>query len=534
MHTIVRVNVKRQKGREYEGQVIETFKSMDDNELEVAIVQEEHGFPIDFSEAAIKDAEAAEDFSPGKRRDLTHCVTVTIDGETAKDFDDAISVEKKKEGGYNLKVSIADVSFFVKPGTRLDDEAYLRGTSIYFPDRCIPMLPEILSNDLCSLKPEVPRFTLTCDMDLNAKGEVTKSNIYASLIKSAARLTYTKVARLIENHEEGLMPQPIESMLKVAYELSLLVRKNRTTRGALDLDLPETEFEMDETGGIKAVRLAVRNEAHRLIEDFMILANEVVSESIEKKGYPSIYRIHEDPDPLKIERFQKTIQHWGFKLSQNQDISDAAQKFLDTVKGHKNEKMLVISLLRSLKQAHYSASNAGHFGLGSESYTHFTSPIRRYPDLMVHRILRDSNFLSNPKPPFSFEKLEEISQACSESERRAFLASRDIEDMKKARFMAPFVGKTFEGMVVSVKSFGTFVEIAPHRIEGLIPIRLLPHDYYALDEYETNLSGRRTGLTFRLGDKVRVHLSDVDRFKRQITFRFIEHLESKPKSKRRR
>lgn len=524
LHTIVRIDVKRQKGHQYKGKVLEVFSSIDDNQLEAAIVEEQHGYPTEFSEQALKDAEEAQNFKPGKRRDLTRCVTVTIDGETARDFDDAISIEETSQG-FNLKVSIADVSHFVREGTSLDHEAHARGTSIYFPDRCVPMLPEILSNNLCSLVPKQARFALTCEMEISKHGEVIKSQVYPSVIQSHERLTYTKVAQIIEEHKKDVVNPEIEKLLRSAHKLSLIIRKNRSARGSLDLDLPEPEFVLDQEGKIASVRQALRNEAHRLIEDFMILANEAVSELIEEHGYASIFRVHEDPDPLKIEKLGLIVQRFGFKLSEKKDLSESMQNFLDNVRGHQNEKMLVVSLLRSLKQAHYNASNLGHFGLGSESYCHFTSPIRRYPDLMIHRILRKSDFFKSGQSPYDFEKLQEIAKSCSETERRAFLAERDMEDLKKVRFMSQFVGKTFEGIIVSVKSFGMFVEIMPHFIEGMIPTRLLPHDYYALDDLEITLQGRRSRLKFRIGDKVKVHLQEVDRFKRQITFRYLNHIE---------
>ncbi|MDB5038635.1 MAG: rnr [Bacteriovoracaceae bacterium] len=525
LHTIVRVSLKRQKGNQYEGRILEAFPSLDDPGLEMAVVQEAHGFPIEFSEHALKDAEVAQNQNPGKRTDLTRCTTVTIDGETAKDFDDAISVEKLESGNYNLKVSIADVSHFVTEGTALDREAYLRGTSIYFPDRCVPMLPEVLSNNLCSLVPHEPRFTLTCEMEISPAGKILKSFIYPSIIKSAARLTYTTVASVIQENKKGLVDQSIEKLLKLAFELSLIVRKARKAKGGLDLDLPEAEMKLDKEGNIVSIGLSERNEAHKLIEDFMILANEAVSEAIEKAGYSSIFRVHENPDPLKIEKLKNVIKQWGFILAEKKDLIESLQAYLESVRGHENEKMLVVSLLRSLKQAQYSASNAGHFGLGSESYTHFTSPIRRYPDLMVHRILRKSNFLKSPASPYPVEKLDEIAKACSESERRAFLAERDMEDLKKVRFMQQFVGKSFDGVVTTVKNFGCFVEILPHFIEGLIPIRLLPHDFWQTDELEISLYGRRSKFHLRLGDRIRIQVSDVDRLKRQITFRFLSHLD---------
>lgn len=528
MHTIVRVALSRLKGQTFEGKVLEVFPTIDDPELERAIVAEAHGFPTEFSDKALEDAEQARNLPEGKRSDLTHAAIVTIDGETAKDFDDAIGVEKTKEGNFLLTVSIADVSHFVREGTSLNNEAYQRATSVYLPNFVYPMLPERLSNDLCSLVPNQERMTLTCEMLINPEGTVLKTRIYPSKIKSQARLTYTLVSQVIEDKKTDLVSPKIGNMLLLAHELSLKVRKSRNDRGALDLDLPESQMHVNEFGDVVAIKTAERNEAHRLIEDFMILANEQVSEAIEKKGYPSLFRVHENPDPLKLERLKQVVKHWGFTISEKKGMVPALQGYLDSVRGHQSEKILVTSLLRSLKQAQYSPTNVGHFGLGSQSYCHFTSPIRRYPDLMIHRILRRSDFLKKDEAPYAFEKLEEMAKVCSENERRAFLAERDLQDIKKCRFMAPFVGRFYDAVIVSVKSFGLFIEVMDYPVEGLIPLRNLPRDDYSPDELETCLSGYRGQKNkFWLGDRLKVQLTDVDRFRRQITFRFVSRMNEK-------
>jgi len=525
MHTIVRVALRRLKGQTFEGKIVETFPSIDDPELERAIVVEKHALPTEFSDRANEDAERARELRAGKRIDLTHATIVTIDGETAKDFDDAIGVEKTAEGHFLLTVSIADVSHFVREGTALNDEAYLRATSVYLPNFVYPMLPERLSNDLCSLVPQQERLTLTCEMLIDTNGQVIKSRIYPSKIKSQARLTYTLVAEILKTRDETLTAPKIAKMLFHAEELAQIVRRNRTDRGSLDLDLPEPELIIEKNGDVSGVRYSERNEAHRLIEDFMILANEQVSEAIEKKGYPSIYRVHEIPDPLKMDRLKQVVRHWGFTLSDKKDLVGSLQSYLDSVRGHKNEKILVTSLLRSLKQAQYSANNVGHFGLGSESYTHFTSPIRRFPDLMIHRILRKSDFLKSSDVPYAADRLEEISRVCSERERRAFLAERDLEDIKKTRFMADKVGRSFSAVVVSVKSFGLFVELEDYPVEGLIPLRLLPRDEYFVDELETCLKGYKGKNRYWLGDTMKVQLIEADRMRSRITFKPISRID---------
>jgi len=527
MHTIVRVALSRLKGQTFEGKVLEVFPSLDDPELERAIVAEAHGIPTEFSDKALSDADEARSLKDGKRADLSHATIVTIDGETAKDFDDAIGVEKTKEGHFLLTVSIADVSHFVQEGSSLNNEAYQRATSVYLPNFVYPMLPEQLSNDLCSLVPNQERLTLTCEILIDNAGTVLKTRIYPSKIKSQARLTYTLVNKVIEGETKLVAPK-ISAMLLLAHELSLKVRKSRNERGALDLDLPESQIHVDKFGDVIAIKTVERNEAHRLIEDFMILANEQVSEAIEAKGYPSVFRVHENPDPLKLERLRQVVRHWGFTISDKKGLVPSLQGYLDSVRGHQSEKILVTSLLRSLKQAQYSPTNVGHFGLGSKSYCHFTSPIRRYPDLMIHRILRRSDFLKNTEAPYTFEKLEEMSKVCSENERRAFLAERDLQDIKKCRFMSSFVGKFYDAVIVSVKSFGLFIEVMDYPVEGLIPLRHLPRDDYSPDELETCLSGFRGQKNkFWLGDRVKVQLADVDRFRRQITFRFVSRMNEK-------
>lgn len=523
MHAIVRAALSRLKGQMYKGEVLEVLPSIDDPETERQIVADIHGFPTEFSDKAIADAEHSAQLKPGHRIDLTHATIVTIDGETAKDFDDAIGVEITKEGHFLLTVSIADVSHYVREGTTLNHEALLRATSVYLPNYCYPMLPEVLSNNHCSLVPKEDRLTLTCEMLISKKGEILKRRIFPSVIHSKARLTYTVVAEVLEKRAHDLLPPKITEMLLKAQELSQLVRDERKSRGALDLDLPESQIICDDEGNVTDIRKSDRNEAHRLIEDFMILANEQVSEAIEAKEYPSIYRVHETPDPLKMDRLKQVIKHWGFALSEKKGLVPSLQGFLDSVRSHENEKTLVVALLRSLKQAQYSPTNVGHFGLGSESYCHFTSPIRRYPDLMIHRILRKSDFLKSDKAPYSYEHLEAISKVSSENERRAFLAERDLEDLKKGRFLEPYVGKSFDGVITSVKSFGFFVELLKFPIEGLVPMRTLPRDDWTLDDLETHIKGYRSKEQFWLGDRVKIQLLSVDRLRRQITFKCLAH-----------
>lgn len=519
----MRVELKRQGQHDYSARIQKVFESIDDPQLELEIIAENHSLSTEFSDKVLSDTQDLKNLPAGKRRDLTHCAIVTIDGETAKDFDDAITVEKLKSGDYKLLVSIADVSHYVRPGTKLDREAFYRGTSVYFPGLCIPMLPEALSNDLCSLVPHQERLTITCEMLISSSGEILKSSVYPSIIKSQARLTYTQVGHLLENEARGLFTPEIESMLLQANELADILKNRRQRLGALDLDIAETQIEVNEAGDVLHIGPTVRNKAHRLIEDFMVIANECVSELIEEKGYASVFRIHERPDPEKMRLLEQLVKTWGFKKNFTSLSSSELQDFLKEVRGHPFEKSLVVSVLRSMKKAIYSTSNAGHFGLGSSSYCHFTSPIRRYPDLLIHRILSQSQFLKKEKMPIDSDSLAAMAEKCTLAERRAFLAERDMEDLKKCRFLAHYVGKTFDGLVTTVKEFGVFVEIEPYGIDGLIPLRLLPSSDWILDGSETQLSSRRRRTAFKLGDRVKIRVQNVDRLRRKIDFMYLEH-----------
>lgn len=523
LHTIVRAEIRRTKDKNYIARVEEFFPSLDDPDLELQIIAETHGFPTRFSKASLQNAEQNASRKDYKRIDLRSETLVTIDGETAKDFDDAICVQKIDENKFRLLVCVADVSYYVDAGSALDREAYDRGTSIYFPGMVVPMLPEVLSNHICSLIPHQERYALACEMLISKHGDLMDTKIYPATIQSKARLTYTQVANYYDGKTE-VFPPGVAEMLSEARELSQILQESRYRKGYLDLGLPETEIEVNRFGDVLKIRFAERSFAHRLIESFMVIANEAISSSIERKGFPSIYRVHEQPDPVKLKRFAAIVKHWGFKLPSKLDIKEM-QNFLIRIKGHAQEKLLALSLLRFLKQAQYTAVNVGHFGLGSESYCHFTSPIRRYPDLIIHRILRKSKFLKRSRLPYPYDKLEEMALRCSELEQRAAQAERDMKDLKKARFMASYVGENFDAYIISIKDFGIFVEIAPFGVEGLIPLRSLPFDRWQLDENEFELYGHKTKKRFRLGDRLKVRLTEVDRLKRQITFHYLSHFD---------
>lgn len=525
LHTIVRVELEKKRGRNYQAKIIEVLPSIDSPETELQIVAENRGLLTEFPKSVIKEIRSASLKDSSQRKDLTQTVNITIDGEDAKDFDDAIFVEALQNNSFRLIVSIADVSHFVRPGSQVDEEAKRRTTSVYFPGFAVPMLPEKLSNDLCSLVPNESRLTLSCEMKINSKGKVTESKIYPSKIKSHARLTYKEVQRFFDGKKLSKIGPSVSKVLTSAHDLYRLLRRTKSEKGALDFDLPETKIEVKKNGDVKDIKFSDRLEAHRLIEQFMILANESVSEAIEKKGYASVYRVHEEPDPEKLKALREILKSW--KIAVPKRIPNAAkwlQSILDQVKDHPAERILCLSLLRSMKQAQYSAANVGHFGLASESYCHFTSPIRRYPDLLVHRILRESNFLKSKKSPIKLKTLKQLSETCSEGEQRAVLGERDMADLKKCRYLESKVGKKFKGVIITVKEFGFFVGIEPSNIEGLVHIKNLKGDYYRLDELGIELKGDRTNKQFKIGDRIEVQLKRVDRFERQIDFQYLRHI----------
>ncbi len=461
------------------------------------------------------------------REDLRDLPIVTIDGENARDFDDAIYVGKT-ERGYELFVSIADVAHYVRPETALDQEAYARATSVYFPDRAIPMLPEALSNGICSLNPNEDRLTKTVGIEFNAKGEVVCSRFYNSVIRSHERMTYTNVRRILVDQDAKCLEryQKLVEEFHLMEDLALLIYEQRRGRGNLDFDLPEAEIVLDLQGTPENIVRAERNIAHRIIEEFMIAANEAVARHLTEKELPTLYRVHEGPDQDALEALAPFLLSLGYRLPQKKAhiAPPEIQKLLESARGKPEERVINRVLLRSMKQAIYQPENIGHFGLASICYTHFTSPIRRYPDLLVHRMLdramRGDKLKPNEREDL-FRALQESGKHTSERERHAMDAEREMVALNKAQFMMNKIGEEFSGFINSLANFGFFVELDAYFIEGLVKLATLTDDDYDYDEKEYVIKGRRHGKKFRLGDNVRVKVARINAFRSEIDFEMV-------------
>lgn len=533
-------------GRPAVGKITEVLGWPDDPEVEVQSVIRRFDLPHIFEPDLLVEAEkiavpvSSKDLEG--RVDLRSKSTVTIDGEAARDFDDAVSLIREGEN-YRLWVSIADVSNYVKKDSLLDKEAYLRGTSVYFPDRCIPMLPESLSNGICSLNPNVDRLTMTAEILFDKTGKMLESFFYPSVIKSAARLTYTIVKEIIVDEvvptyfkEFAHTGDDIISMLMEMKGLALILMDMRKKRGSIDFDLPEPEIIIGLTGLTEGIIRAERNLAHQLIEEFMLAANEAVARHITNKNIPFLYRVHESPDPAKLQSFQEFIFGFGyeFKLVDEKIKPSELQRLLAEAEGRPEERMLNYALLRCMKQARYAAENVGHFGLASDCYCHFTSPIRRYPDLVVHRILK-ATFAEGKGAArglaIATERLSEVAEHTSKRERVAMEAERDVVEMKKLQFMQHRIGEEFDGYITGVTAFGFFVELKELFVEGLVHISTLVDDQYTHAEKQHSLIGRRTGKVYRIGDSAKISVVSVSPATRRIEFTLTEHIDAKSAAK---
>jgi len=510
-----------------EGRITHILGYPDDPEVEPQIIIHKYDLPYRFTSAALKEAQnlppASSSHETKGRIDLRGIPTFTIDGENARDFDDAVSIERERDGGVKLYVSISDVSHYVREETTLDNEAYLRGTSVYFPDRAIPMFPTELSNEICCLHPRVDRLTLTAELRYDENGERRGVQFYPSVIRSNERLTYTLVRKILVDGDSELKRKfkHLLPSLELMADLCQKLRRRRTERGAIDFDLPEPEVILNLQGEAEDIIRAERNLAHQIIEEFMIAANEAVAHFMEEKGFPFIYRIHEPPKKEAIDEFRRFISHLGYKMKKDSDHSPKEfQRVLSDIRGRPEERVVNQILLRSMKWAKYSAKNLGHFGLASDGYTHFTSPIRRYPDLIVHRLLK--RVLSKKDVKIPEELLANKADHLSERERVAMEAEREILNRYRVRFMKDKTGEEFEGIISGVAAFGFFVELKDIFVDGLVRMTSLHDDYYQYHEKRYCLVGERTHKTFRIGDEVRVRVDRVDVERRHIDFGLIQ------------
>jgi ribonuclease R len=616
------------------GRVIEILGGESDFGVDVEIMIRKFHLPHRFPPEVIEEAQAIENVIPAdelrRRRDYRDLPIVTIDGETARDFDDAVHVRQLENGGYELQVHIADVAQYVTPDSPLDQEARLRGTSVYFPDRAVPMLPLELSTDICSLRPQVDRLVLSCTMEIDHRGEIRGYEINGGVIRSANRMTYTAVNAVIEGDAVARHEYTAQYANQVEHfermrDLAMILNRKRKRRGSIDFDLPEAVIEFDEFGMMKSITRSERNIAHRLIEEFMLSANESVAHYLENKRVASLYRIHEKPDAKRVYDFEVIAATFGYSLGVGAlpiqrvqlkaDRRDARgtgkrireievpkevhitprmyQKLTEKIAGKPEERILSFLMLRSLKQARYSEENHGHFALAAPTYTHFTSPIRRYPDLIVHRILkevlrespekrdgeipvgvsqsppvahpehnegpasrpqkREDRDISAPSPwskrrdhsayqhaieplggPIALAELHDIADESSQSERRAEEAERGLMEWKKAKFMERRIGEDFDGLIISVTKFGFFVELTDLFVEGLVPLGTLTDDRYTFHEDTRQIIGQRSRKTYALGDRIRVLVDRIDPVEKKIQFAVFEEQPQRATPRRRK
>jgi ribonuclease R len=590
------------------GRVIEILGREDDFGVDVEVTIRKYHLPHHFPAAALEEAQDTSAVIPAeeleRRRDFRGLPIVTIDGETARDFDDAVYVRMLANGNFELQVHIADVAQYVTPGSALDQEARLRGTSVYFPDRAVPMLPLELSTDICSLRPQVERLVLSCVMEMDHRGEIVSYKLSEGVIRSVERMTYTAVNAVLEGDAAARERYaPLVATFELMRDLALILNRKRERRGSIDFDLPEPVIEFDEFGLMKSIARSERNIANRLIEEFMLSANECVAHDLESRHVGSLYRIHEKPDAKRVYDFEVIAATFGYSLGvgalpihrvQTKTDRRAAygtgkrvreievpkevhitprmyQKLTEKIAGKPEERILSYLMLRSLKQARYSEENLGHFALAATSYTHFTSPIRRYPDLIVHRVLKDvlrqnphfsqkaremghprieekaspwskrrgaseerrtepalslSKGVSAPHEalggPIGVEELHEIAEESSRAERRAADAERELMEGKKVKFMQDRVGEEFEGLITSVTKFGFFVELTDLFVEGLVPLNTLTDDRYTYHENTREIIGQRSRKIYSLGQKIRVLVDRIDPVEKKIQFAVLE------------
>ena len=519
-----------EKGKNAEGKVIEVLGGINEAGVDMLSLIKQYELPYKFPDEVVAEAKAYGDkIDPSdlpRRRDLRNDIIFTIDGEDAKDLDDAIHVEKLENGNYKLDVHIADVSHYVREKTELDKEAYLRGTSIYMLGRVIPMLPRELSNGICSLNAGEDRYTLSCSMEITPKAKIVSSDIYKGVIRVAERMCYTDVQKILDRSDETVLKryEKYISYFDLMAELANILKAKRKENGYLNLEIPESKIILDENGVAIDVKKYETYFANEIIEQFMLIANETVAEKFYWLQAPFIYRNHEAPDVDKVKELNKSLYNFGYKIKISKEeiiYPNEFAKILEDVKGKDEEKVVSNIILRTLRVAKYEAENKGHFGIASKYYCHFTSPIRRYPDLFIHRIISkylDNDYLVNDFWIKKYEKrAEKRAENCSERERVATKVEREAEDIKKAEFMESKIGEEYEGIVSSVTNFGIFVEL-DNTVEGLIRYEKLGDEYFIYNEEKRQAIGEHTGKVYQIGDKVKIRVANASKLMRQIDF----------------
>ena len=527
---IVKIIKYPEKGKNAEGEIIEILGGVNEAGIDMLSLIKQYELPNEFPEEVLKEARAFGNKINEKnlkgRKDLRQDIIFTIDGEDAKDLDDAIHVEKLSNGNYRLDVHIADVSNYVREKTELDKEAYLRGTSIYMLGRVIPMLPRELSNGICSLNAGEDRFTLSCSMEITPKAKVVSSDIYKAVIRVTERMSYTDVQKILDRSDEKILKryEKYISYFDLMAELANILKDKRRENGYLNLDIPESKIILDENGYAIDVKKYETYFANEIIEQFMLIANETVAERFYWLQAPFIYRNHEAPDLDKVKDLNKTLYNFGYKIKISKEeiiYPNEFAKILDEVKGKEEEKVVSNIILRTLRVAKYEAENKGHFGIASKYYCHFTSPIRRYPDLFIHRIISkylETNYMVNDFWVKKYEKrAEKRAENCSERERVATKVEREAEDIKKAEFMENKIGEEYEGIVSSVTNFGIFVEL-DNTVEGLIRYEKLGDEYFIYNEETRQAIGENSGKVYKIGDKVKIRVAYANKLMRQIDF----------------
>ena len=531
---VCEITVWPQENRKPEGKIVEILGKKGERGVEIDSIIRAHGLPEEFPKKVIDEANfvAGQELEDeiARRLDLRDLDIFTIDGEDAKDLDDAISIEVLPNGNYKLGVHIADVTHYVKEKSKLDKEALKRATSVYLVDKVIPMLPKQLSNGVCSLNPFEDKLTLSCIMEIDAEGKVVKYDIAETVINSKARMTYTEVSDILEKDDEKLkktFAKQVDDFI-AAEKLARILMKRRQRRGAIDFDFPEAKIILNKNGEVVDIKHYERRISNKMIEEFMLVANETVAEHFFWLQLPFVYRIHETPSVEKMEDLNKFMATFGYHIKGNlEDVHPKEmQSIIEKIKGTKEEESISTIMLRSMKQAKYSPSCIGHFGLAAKYYCHFTSPIRRYPDLQIHRIIKEqlNNKLNNERQDQLAHIVEYASTQSSERERAAELAERDVHDYYKACYMADKVGQQFDGVVSGVTSFGIFVELE-NTVEGLIRLANMRDDYYIYNQETYSIIGERSKKTFRIGDSVRIEVDNVNVDFKEIDFKLIEKLE---------